>query len=299
MILATLGLRSGPCVRWVCPPDKAPWYPTGATTRPLLLCPPTAVPPRAPIPAFLPRHPNAPSQPTGLPSPARDAIHLPNVHSAQIVAARPGSHRLLRVRGRGRAAALRPKSRSARAPARSMGSDPTPPVRPRPENPSENNEDCEPAPVSVAGATPARVGRPQRPPTRLGAPHRRWRPSGRPAPPEPAAHLLNASLRLAPSKPRRPNLRVVAVALLPPQARSYPRASGRQAAGASRGILPARCRAAGRSFGPPHRGGAPARVRLAPGPLLAVSLAGRWCVHHSTGGALWRPRGTQKRARHP
>src|SRR5215211_7725206 len=107
MILATLGLRSDLCVLWVCPPDKAPWYPTGARTRPLLLCPPTAVPPRAAISAFVPRHPNDPSRPAGLPSPARDAIHLPNVHSAQPLAPRPGWHRLLRVRGRDRAAALR------------------------------------------------------------------------------------------------------------------------------------------------------------------------------------------------
>src|SRR5215203_2386874 len=261
MILATLGLRSGPCVRWVCPPDKAPWYPTGARPRPLLLCPPTAVPPRAPTPAFLPRHPNAPSQPAGPPSPARDATHLPNVHSAQPLAPLRGSRLLLLVHARGRVAALQPKSRSARAPARTMGSDPTPRVRSHPESPSGNNEDCEPAPVSVAGVTPARVGRPQRPPTRLGAPHRRWRPSGRPAPPAPAAHLLNVPLRLARSRPCRPNQRVVAIALLPQQARSLRRAPGRQAAGALRGILPARRRAAGRSCGPPLRGGAPVRAR--------------------------------------
>src|SRR5215212_9119573 len=97
MILATLGLRSGPCVLWVCPPDKAPWYPTGARTRPLLPCPPTAVPPRAAIPAFVPRHPNAPSRPADLRSPARDAIHLPNVHSAQPLAPLRGSRLLLGV----------------------------------------------------------------------------------------------------------------------------------------------------------------------------------------------------------
>src|SRR5215208_8215673 len=105
MILATLGLRSGPCVRWVCPPDKAPWYPTGASTRPLLLCPPTAAPPRAPVPEFQPRHPNAPSRPVGPPPPAQGAAPPPNVPPAQSVAARPGWHRLLRLHARGNASA--------------------------------------------------------------------------------------------------------------------------------------------------------------------------------------------------